>query len=241
MDFLNTIIETYNIPLLSAFLIWIITSISPCPLATNITAVSFISKNLSSTKQTIIHSLIYTLWRIFSYTIIIFLIWGWLSQFNISKIFQWYWDKIIWPILMIIWLTMLNIIKFPHLKWNDKIQKFKEKLNKKWYLWTFLLWILFALAFCPYSWLMFFWVLIPLVLKSNFPLWLGVLYWLWTAIPVIFFSILFVISLKTMSKAFNAVWKIEKYLRYFIAIVFLWVWIYYTYSTFKWLILIFNF
>ena len=239
MDFINAIIDNYNIPLLSAFLLGIITSISPCPLATNITAISYISKNLHSTKKTMIHSLVYTLWRVFTYTLIIFLIWWGLSTFKISSLFQGYWDKILWPILIFVWLVMLNIIKLPKIWWSERIQKFKESLDKKWYFWTFLLWILFALAFCPYSWVMFFGVLIPIVMNSSFPLWLWILYWIWTAIPVIFFSILFVISIQKMSKVFNKVWIIEKYLRYFIASIFVLVWIYYSYITIKWLSLFF--
>lgn len=238
MEFLNYIIDTYNIPLLSAFILGIITSISPCPLATNITAISYISKNLGSTKQTLIHSFVYALWRIFSYSLIIFLIWWWFSKFSISSFFQWYGDKIVWPVLIFIWLVMINIIKLPSIKWSNKLQKFKESLNTKWYIGTFLLWSLFALAFCPYSWVIFFWVFIPLVLDSSFPLWLGLLYWFWTALPVIVFSILFVISIQKMSKVFNKVSVVERYLRYFIATIFILVWIYYSYLTLRWILVI---
>ncbi|MDD4151500.1 MAG: aromatic aminobenezylarsenical efflux permease ArsG family transporter, partial [Candidatus Gracilibacteria bacterium] len=170
MDFINAIIDNYNIPLLSAFLLGIITSISPCPLATNITAISYISKNLHSTKKTMIHSLVYTLGRVFTYTLIIFLIWGGLSTFKISSLFQGYGDKILGPILIFVGLVMLNIIKLPKIGGSERIQKFKESLDKKGYFGTFLLGILFALAFCPYSGVMFFGVLIPIVMNSSFPL-----------------------------------------------------------------------
>lgn len=239
MDFLNVLIDNYNLPLLSAFLLWIITSISPCTLATNITAISYISKQYHSIKKTLLHWFFFTLWKVFTYSAIILVISLWFSIFKISSIFQWYWDKILWPVLIFIALIMLNIIKLPSFwKW-EKIEKIKEKLKSKWYLWTFSLWVLFSLAFCPYSGMMFFWVLIPMILVSTFPLWLWIVYWIWTALPVILFTILLAISLKTMSKAFNAVWKFEKYFRYFIAILFLGIWIYYSYNTFKWLVLIF--
>lgn len=236
MEFLNNIIDSYNIPMLTAFLLGIITAISPCPLATNITAIAYISKQLKSIKQTLLHSVAYSLWRIVSYCSIIVLILYWFSSFSLAKIFQWYWDKIIWPILIIIWLIMINIIKLPSFKWSNRINARKEKLKNQWYLWTFLLWALFALAFCPYSWVIFFGILIPIILKSSFPIWLAFLYWLWTAIPVILFAIIIAFSIKHISKMFNVVWIIEKYIRYIISIIFIIVWIYYSYVTIKWIL-----
>lgn len=236
MDFLNNIIDSYNIPMLTAFLLWIITSINPCPLATNITAIAYISKQLNSIKLTMLHSIVYALWRVFSYTFVIVLILYGFSSFNIAKIFQWYWDKIIGPILLLIWLIMIDIVKIPYFKWSSKLDKLKESLKSKWYLWTFLLWALFAIAFCPYSWVVFFGILIPFIIKSSFPVWLTILYWIWTALPVMIFAIIIAFSIKHISKMFNLVWLLEKYVRYFIAITFILVWAYYNYISIKWLI-----
>lgn len=236
MDFLNNIIDSYNIPMLTAFLLWVITSINPCPLATNITAIAYISRQLNSIKLTILHSLVYALWRVFSYSLIIVLILYWFSSLNIAQIFQWYWDKVIWPILLIIGFTIIDIIKLPHFKWNNKIDKLKESLKSKWFWWSFFLGALFAIAFCPYSWVVFFGIMIPFILKSSFPVGLSVLYWLWTALPVMIFAIIIAFSIKHISKIFNLVWLLEKYVRYFIAITFILVWAYYTYNSIKWLI-----
>lgn len=231
-DFINLLINTYNIPLLTAFLIGVMTSISPCPLATNITAIAYISKDIKSVKASITHWFAYALWRATSYTLIASLIYYWFSSFKISKLFQGWWDKVLWIILIFIWLVMINIVKINISSKSEWIEKIKVYLANKWYIWTFLLWSLFALAFCPYSWVLFFWALIPMVLKSNSWLLLPFIFALWTSIPVLFFVILLAFWTSKLSKYFNNIWKIEKYLRYLIAFVFIIVWIYYLQFTY---------
>ena len=88
MEFINALISNYNIPVLTAFLLGILTSISPCPLATNITAVAYISKEIKTPKHTILSGLFYTLGRGISYTLLATLIYFGLSSFQVSKIFQ---------------------------------------------------------------------------------------------------------------------------------------------------------
>ena len=82
-----TIIETYNIPVLSAFLIGLLTSINPCPLATNITAIAYISKDIKNPKITILNGLFYTLGRAISYTLLATLIYFGFSAFKVSRLF----------------------------------------------------------------------------------------------------------------------------------------------------------
>src|SRR4030042_5982543 len=93
MDLINVLIDNYNIPLLTAFLRGILTSISPCPLATNITAIAYISKEIKTVKNTLLNGLFYTLGRGISYTLLATLIYFGLSSFQISRIFQGWGDK----------------------------------------------------------------------------------------------------------------------------------------------------
>ncbi|MDD2516420.1 MAG: aromatic aminobenezylarsenical efflux permease ArsG family transporter [Candidatus Gracilibacteria bacterium] len=236
IDYINLIIDNYNIPLLTAFLIGIMTSISPCPLATNITAISYISKDIKNPKKIIIHGFFYTLGRVFSYTMIASLIYYGFSQFQISKIFQGWGDKILGIILVFIGLVMLDIVKINFGKGSKTIGKIKEYLSNKGYVGTFLLGALFALAFCPYSGVLYFGVLIPLVLNSSSGLLLPSVFALGTSIPVLIFAFIFAFSVSKLSKVFNEITKIEKYLRYFIAGIFIIVGTYYLQFTLKFLL-----
>lgn len=236
MDFINTLIDSYNIPILSAFLLGVLTSISPCPLATNITAVAFISKDIKTPKHTILSGLFYTLGRGISYTLLATLIYFGLSSFQISRIFQGWGDKVLGPVLIIIGLVMFGVIRI-NLKNNSQIfEKIKLWLADKGYLGSLALGMLFAFAFCPYSGVLFFGVLIPLVLQSTGGLLLPPLFALGTGLPVIIFSVLIAFSMQAVGKAFQAVQKIEKWLRYGVASIFILTGIYYSQYLIKYLI-----
>ncbi|MFA5025482.1 MAG: aromatic aminobenezylarsenical efflux permease ArsG family transporter [Candidatus Shapirobacteria bacterium] len=227
MDWINYLIDSYNIPLLSAFLIGIMTSISPCPLATNITAIAYISKDIKTTKNTLLNGLFYTLGRGISYTLLATLIYFGLSSFKISSIFQGWGDKVLGPVLIVIGLVMTDVIKINLKTNNSKIEEIKLWLSKKGYLGSLLLGMLFALAFCPYSGVLFFGVLIPMVLKSNESLLLPPLFALGTGLPVIIFSFIIAYSAKRISLVFAKVSQIEKIIRKIVAIIFVGVGIYY--------------
>ena len=227
MGWLNYLIDTYNIPLLSAFLIGIMTSISPCPLATNITAIAFISKDIKSSKQTLLNGLFYTLGRGISYTLLATLIYFGLSSFSISSVFQGWGDKALGPILILIGLIMADIIKINIKTSNPKIEQIKLWLAKKGYIGSLLLGMLFALAFCPYSGVLFFGVLIPMVLKSNESLLLPPLFALGTGLPVIIFSFILTFSANKISSIFSKVSQVEKIIRKIISAIFIIIGIYY--------------
>lgn len=227
MDWLNHLIDTYNIPLLSAFLIGVMTSISPCPLATNITAIAYISKNIKTVKHTLLNGLFYTLGRGISYTLLATIVYFGLSSFRISSVFQGWGDKVLGPVLIFIGLIMANIIK-PNLKTsNPKIEQIKLWLAKKGYIGSLLLGMLFALAFCPYSGVLFFGILIPMVLKSSESLLLPSFFALGTGLPVIIFSFIIAFSANKIGQIFSKVSKVETVIRKIAAIVFIVVGVYY--------------
>lgn len=227
MEWLNYLIDTYNIPFLSAFLIGIMTSISPCPLAANITAIAFISKDIKNSKQTLLNGLFYTFGRGISYTLVAVLIYFGLSSFSISSIFQGWGDKALGPVLILIGLVMADIIKINTKNSNPKIDQIKLCLAKKGYIGSLLLGMLFALAFCPYSGVLFFGVLIPMVLKSSESLLLPPLFALGTGLPVIIFSFILAFSAKKLSSIFSKVSQVEKIIRKIISAIFIIIGLYY--------------
>lgn len=227
MDLINSLIDNYNLPILTAFLLGVLTSISPCPLATNITAIAFISKDVRMPKHTILSGLFYTLGRGVSYTLLALLIYFGISSFAIASIFQGWGDKVLGPILIIIGLVMFGLIKINLKGSSERMDKIKIWLVGKGYLGSLTLGMLFAFAFCPYSGVLFFGILIPMTLKSVSGLLLPIFFALGTGLPVIVFSFLIALSVKMVGKVFNVVSKIERYLRYCVAVIFIIVGIYY--------------
>jgi cytochrome c biogenesis protein CcdA len=238
MSLINSLIDNSNIHILSAFLLGILTSISPCPLATNITAIAYISREVKTIKNTLLNGLFYTIGRGISYTLLATLIYFGFSSFEISRIFQGWGDKILGPILIVIGLVMFGVIKINFSVQNKRIEHIKEWLATKGYIGSLLLGVLFALAFCPYSGVLFFGVLIPLVLKSTESLLLPPLFALGTGLPVIIFSFLIAFSLKKINKLFVVMQKAEKTIRYIVASIFIIVGVYYLQFLVKYLIIL---
>jgi len=235
MALINSLIDNYNIPILTALLLGILTSISPCPLATNITAIAYISRDIKAPKHTILSGLFYTLGRALSYTLLATLIYFGFSSFRISGIFQGWGDKVLGPVLIIIGLVMFGVIKINFEGGGQTMEKLKEWLSRKGYIGSFLLGMLFALAFCPYSGVLFFGALIPLVVKSADGLILPPVFALGTGLPVIVFSFLIAFNMQKLSRAFHIVRKAEKAMRFAVAVIFIVAGVYYTQYLVKYL------
>lgn len=217
-------------PIIAAFFIGLMTALSPCPLATNITAIAYISKKIDNGKKTLLTGFIYTLGRMFTYVLLASLIvYIGVNVQAISFFLQKYGEKILGPLLIFIGLVMLNIIKFPSFKSQDKINKIKEKLSEKGYLGSFLLGVLFALAFCPFSAVLFFGMLIPLALKYSDAFLIPSIFALATGLPVIILAFILTFSVSKLGNIMGKVQTFEKYIRYVIAGIFFLIGIYYTF------------
>jgi len=203
------------------------TAISPCPLATNITATAFISKNISSKQKVFLSGLLYALGRGFSYTAIGLILYFGASKFHISKFFNQNGEKYLGPLLIIIGLIMLNVIKLNFLGKSNFQEKLSEKLKNKGLLGSFLIGVVFALAFCPYSGALFFGMLIPMTMASADALYLPIIFALGTGLPVIMFTYLLAFTVGKIGLFYNRITKIEKVMRTVAGLVFILTGLYY--------------
>lgn len=221
MDFLQSLIEQYNIPLLSAFVLGLMTAISPCPLATNITATAFISKNIGSKRKVLLSGILYSLGRAFSYTVIGVILYFGASKFHIQRFFSQNGEKYLGPLLIIIGLVMLNVIRLNFLGKTSFEERFSEKFKDKGLLGAFLLGMLFALAFCPYSGALYFGMLIPMTISSTSGLSLPLVFAIGTGLPVILFTYLLAFATHRIGGVYQKIQTVEKYMRYVAGGVFI--------------------
>jgi cytochrome c-type biogenesis protein len=213
-------------PWFSALLLGFMTAISPCPLATNITAVGFISKDIKDRNRVFINGILYTLGRAISYTVIALVIYFGADKFKFSGFFQIYGEKLLGPLLMIIGLFMLDVIKikFPGMSGLTSRMEAKTKWG---YLDVLLLGMVFALAFCPYSGVLYFGMLIPMTVTSASGLYLPIVFALATGIPVIIFAWILAYTVSEIGTAYNRIRTFETWFRRVIAVLFILVGIYY--------------
>ena len=227
MAFMETM-GTSSIPIIAAFFIGLMTAISPCPLATNITAIAYTSKKIDDSKHTLLVGFLYTLGRTFTYVSLASLIvfFGMQTQ-TIALFLQKYGEKILGPLLLVFGIIMLDVLKLRFFKSNGRLNKLKEKLAKKVFLGAFLLGVIFALAFCPFSAVLFFGMLIPLALKAGDGLIIPTVFAFATGLPVIIFSIILVKSISKLGKIMGKVQIFELWMRRIVGIVFIIVGLYY--------------
>jgi cytochrome c-type biogenesis protein len=202
------------------------TSISPCPLATNITAIGFISKDIDNRNRVFLNGLFYTLGRAITYTSIAVIIYLGADQFRFSGFFQQYGEKIIGPLLIVIGVFMLDLvrIKFPGL---SGLTPRMEKRRSWRFIDAVLLGMVFALAFCPYSGVLYFGMLIPLTVANPSGLYLPLLFAVATGIPVILFAWLLAYTVSGIGGIYNKIKVFELWFRRIIAMIFIVVGIYY--------------
>jgi len=227
MEFLKTLLENYNIPILSAFILGLMTAISPCPLATNITATAFISKNISDKKIVFLSGVIYALGRAFSYTAIGLILYFGASKFQVARFFSQNGEFFLGPLLIIIGLIMLNIIKLNFLGKFNFTEKLTEKLEGKGLLGSFLIGVVFALAFCPYSGALYFGMLIPMTISSFDGLYLPIVFAFGTGLPVILFTYLLAFAAGSVGVFYSKIVRTEKVMRLIAGVTFVATGIYY--------------
>lgn len=229
MDYLQTLLDNSSLPILTAFLLGILTAISPCPLATNITAIGFISKDIKNHHRMFRNGLLYTLGRTLTYTILGFILIPILregaSMFSVQKLVIQYGERLLAPALIIMGILMLNIVKLNLPKINIPAERFEQHLKGGWG--ALLLGIVFALAFCPTSGLFYFGMLIPLSAAEEGGYLLPVVYAVATGLPVLLVAWILAYSVAGLGKFYNQMQLFEKWFRRIVALLFIGVGIYY--------------
>ncbi len=227
MSYLNYLIDQYNIPLLTAFLLGILSSISPCPLFANITAIAYLSKNIRSAQNTILNGLWFAFGRIISYTLVATIVYYGASSIVVSNIFRGWGERLLGPILITAGCIMLTGIGIGHKNRSGKLEAFKQALATRGYTGSIFLGMILAFAFCPYSAALFFGVLIPLILSSPERLFLAPVFGLGTAIPIVIFAFLLAYGVHKIGLTFTIIQKLEKVLHVMVALIFILAGMYY--------------
>jgi len=230
-ELLQNILESSQTPAITAFLLGLLTAISPCPLATNITAVGYISQDISNRRLVFIKGLIYTVGRALTYSAIGLLFYIGADQFKLSEIILSWGEKILGPLLIITGIIMLGILSIPLPGLGKLTDKIESKASNG--LWgAFLLGVVFALSFCPYSGVLYFGMLIPITITSVQGLILPVIFAIATGIPVVLFAWLIAYSMGAITPIYNKIKLVERWFRRVVAILFICAGIYFSFIYF---------
>ncbi len=234
MEWLQSILENGAAPALTAFILGLLTAISPCPLATNIAAIGFIGKNIEDRKAIFNRGIYYTVGRILAYTmlgiILISILKEGASMFGIQKAVSKWGELLIGPVLLIIGLFMLfgDKINFP--KFGFDGGENGERLAGKGSWGALLLGVLFAMAFCPSSGIFYFGMLIPMSVTASAGWLFPVLFAIATSLPVLVVAWILAFSVEKVGKVYGKIQTVQRWLNIIVGAIFLLVGIYYCYT-----------
>ena len=232
MDILQTWLEGSEVPVLTAFLLGLLTAVSPCPLATNITAIGFISKDIESKDRTVLHGILYTIGRMVAYSLLgALLIWMLRRGFDTfdlqSKVSQWG-EMLLSPVLIVMGLVMLFGDRLPLSGFSLNASEKSGRLRGAWG--SLLLGILFAMAFCPTSGMFYFGMLIPMSASATGGYALPAVYALATGLPVVIVAWIIAYSIGNIAGFYKKMQVFQKWLNRMVAVLFIIVGIYYAYT-----------
>ena len=234
MDWFQNLLDNSSTPVLTAFLLGLLTAISPCPLATNIAAVGFIGRNIENRRRVFINGLLYTLGRVLSYTllgvVLIMILKEGSSMFGIQKTIGTWGELLIGPMLLIIGLFMLwgDRLNLPKFGFNGNT----EGLARKGGAGALLIGVLFALAFCPTSGVFYFGMLIPMSATATAGYLFPAVFAIATAIPVLIVAWILAFSVQQMSSFYGRIKTVQKWLNLIVGILFIVIGIYYCFVMF---------
>ncbi len=205
----------------TAFWLGILTAVSPCPLATNIAAISFIARDMGHTRQVLATGLLYTLGRTLTYLVLgALLVTSLLSIPNVAMFLQIYMNRALGPLLVVVGIILLDVVplRFSTSCGEGRLQHWAQTAG----IWGSLpMGMIFALAFCPVSAALFFGSLIPLALDAGSRITLPSLYGIATGLPVFVFAVLIGLGAHWVGKAFNKLTQIEKWARQVTGVIFI--------------------
>lgn len=229
MEWLQTLLDSGTAPALMAFLLGLLTAVSPCPLATNIAAIGFIGRNIENRRRIFLNGFLYTLGRIIAYTVLgivlILILREGASLFGIQKFIGRYGELILGPALLLIGLFMLfgSKLKLPSFGFSGN----GDGLARKGGFGALLLGMLFAMAFCPTSGVLYFGMLIPMSATAAAGYLLLVLFAVATALPVLIVAWILAFSVQRIGSFYGRMRTVQKWLNRIVGGIFVGIGIYY--------------
>lgn len=228
-ELLHNLVESSEVTYLTAFLLGLVIAISPCPLATNITATAYLSKDIASKKRVFLNGMSYMLGTILSYSLLGIIFYFGLSRFQIARFLQQIGGVWFGVALVIVGILLLDVVRYNFPGINRAVSRFGEKQKKQNYLNAFLMGFIFALAFCPYSGIIYFGVLMPMTIASPSGLLLPPIFAVAAGLPVIVVSWILAYSIGSIGVFYNNIKQVQLWFKRIVAATFIVAGAYYIY------------
>lgn len=229
MDYLQNLLDNYDIPVITAFLLGLLTALSPCPLATNITAIGFIGRDIDDRNRMFLNGVLYTVGRVLSYSVLgavlIAVIRGGADTFDIQNEISLWGGRLLAPALVVVGLLMLFGDRLPLPRSGIAASDRMERLGGPWG--SLALGMMFALAFCPSSGLLYFGMLIPMSAAESGGILLPAVFAVATGLPVVMAAWVLAYSVAGIGLFYRRMGIVQKWFSRIVAVLFISVGVYY--------------
>ena len=229
MDYLQNLLDSYDIPVITAFLLGLLTALSPCPLATNITAIGFIGRDIDDRNRMFLNGVLYTVGRVLSYSVLgavlIAVIRGGADTFDIQNEISLWGGRLLAPALVVVGLLMLFGDRLPLPRSGIAASDRMERLGGPWG--SLALGMMFALAFCPSSGLLYFGMLIPMSAAKSGGILLPAVFAVATGLPVVMAAWVLAYSVAGIGRFYRRMGIVQKWFSRIVAVLFIGVGVYY--------------
>ena len=212
----------------SALWLGVLTSVSPCPLATNVAAMSFVGRRLASPRAVLASGLLYTLGRALTYAVLGgLLVASLLNAPVVSSLLQKYMNKLVGPLLIVVGVFLLELVSLPRGR-GGVAETLQGRVERAGVWGAGLLGVVFALTFCPVSAALFFGSLLPLAVKQQSSVLLPLVFGVGTAVPVLAFALLIAGGATSLGRVFDQVARVERRARQATGVLFVVIGVYFS-------------
>lgn len=213
-----------------AFWLGILTSISPCLLATNVTAISFLARKVDKPRYVLVSSGFYMVGQAAAFVLLAMLIVG--SLVSVPVVSHWlqkYMFRLLGPILVLVAMFLFELLEVR--LGTGRLKQWVQQRGGRGGFWAAaLLGVVFAMSFCPTTAALFFGSLIPLAITHGSSVFLPFMYALGVALPVLIISVLMAAAAHEIGRVFQRVTQMEWWARRITGVIFLAVGVYFTLS-----------
>lgn len=194
----------------TALWLGILTSISPCPLASNIAAVAYVGRRVGDPGRVLLAGIAYSLGRALTYVLVAaVVVSSLLSIPSVSFFLQQRMNQVLGPVLLLAGLAMLGVLRVPGLAGRGE-GALDRRLANAGLPGAVGLGALFALSFCPVSAGLFFGGLLPLATGAGSRVVLPAIYGVGTGLPVVALSLVLAFGAGRIGRAFDALSRFER-------------------------------
>jgi cytochrome c biogenesis protein CcdA len=194
----------------SALWLGILTSISPCPLASNIAAVSYVGRRVGAPRRVLLAGMAYSMGRALTYVAVAaFVVTSLLSVPGVSFFLQRRMNQVLGPVLIVAGLLMLGWVRLPGFS-GRQAGALAQRLAGAGLPGAAGLGAIFALSFCPVSAGLFFGGLLPLAAGSHSRLLLPAVYGIGTGLPVVAVATVLAFGAGSVGRAFDVLTRFER-------------------------------